>query len=123
MSYYDGIYCELARQEILENLKRIQNTNIDELLENDLEYGSYLGIDENGNELYLTDKVYALLLDLHGNLISIAKNYDQMYNYVWYGCGEAIALQGHWDMSTAEVQNMLIEIMEEHYPQRLTKTL
>lgn len=92
-------------------------------MDNDYLPGTFVGVDENYNSVFIDDDTFAVLIDIYGAVRGITDDYDIARQFVKLGLGEAVVLNDYAGKSASDIQNEFIEIMDRDYPQFFSKTV
>lgn len=122
-SYFDNFHFQQERDEILERMTKTTGGDADYLIDNDYLPGTFVGVDENYNSVFIDNDTFAVLIDIYGSVRGITDKYDVARQFVKLGLGEAVVLNDYAGKSASDIQNEFIKIMERDYPQFFSKTV
>lgn len=122
-AYFDNFYFQQAREEILERMTKVTGGDSDHLIDNDYESGTFVGVDENYNPVYIDDDTFAVMIDIYGAVRGITDKYDVARQFVELGLGESVVLDDYAGQSACDIQNEFIEILQRDYPHFFSPTL
>lgn len=122
-SYFNNFHFQQERDEILERMTKTTGGDADYLIDNDYLPGTFVGVDEIYNSVFIDDDTFAVLIDIYGAVRGITDKYDVARQFVELGLGEAVVLRDEDNQRACDIQNEFIEIMERDYPQFFSKTV
>ena len=117
VKHIEKLYLRQARYELLASLNELYGGDHDKLVEHDYTPGCIAGYDCNGQPVCINNNTFAVLIGLTGEIVALIDDIDTAYEYVTLGLGEAVILRDYQDRRADEIQNELIDLMRNLYPQ------
>lgn len=117
IKHVEKLYLRQARYELLAILDELYGGDPEELMNHDYAPGCIAGYDCNGQPVYINNNTFAVLIGLTGEIVALIDDIDTAYEYVTLGLGEAVILRDYQDRRADEIQNELIDLMRNLYPQ------
>ena len=121
--YLEEFYFQQARDEIVRLITKTTGGNADYLMDNDYLPGTFVGVDENYNSVFIDDDTFAVLIDIYGAVRGITDKYDVARQFVELGLGEAVVLRDEDNQRACDIQEEFIEILQYKYPHLFFKTV